>query len=212
MRQGLAPRGGRRQAVARAPRMRQAFAMRGYFGIGVEQLSKAMNAGNLFRTAHAFGASFVFTVGAVYSKREMEQSDTSKSRGHVPLYEFADASELRLPVGCELVGVELLDDAVDLPTFRHPPAAAYILGPERGSLSPEVQALCDFTVKIPTRFCVNVGIAGAIVMYDRLLSLGRFAERPLSAGGPKRPPATPAFGAPLWEKKRRRRHGERGGG
>lgn len=187
--------------------------MRGYFGIGVEQLSKAMNAGTLFRTAHAFGAAFVFTVGAVYSKREVEQSDTSKSRGHVPLYEFADASELRLPVGCELVGVELLDDAVDLPSFRHPPAAAYILGPERGSLSPEIQALCDFTVKIPMKFCVNVGVAGAIVMYDRLLNLGRFADRPLTAGGPKQPLApTPAFGAPLWEKKRRRRHGERGSG
>ena len=34
--------------------------MRGYFGIGVEQLSKAMNAGTLFRTAHAFGAAFAF--------------------------------------------------------------------------------------------------------------------------------------------------------
>jgi tRNA G18 (ribose-2'-O)-methylase SpoU len=192
--------------------------MRGYFGIGVEQISKAMNAGSLFRTAHAFGASFVFTVGAAYSKREVEQSDTSKSRGHVPLYEFADAAELRLPVGCDLVGVELLDDAVDLPSYRHPPAAAYILGPERGSLSPEIQKLCDFTVKIPTRFCVNVGIAGAIVMYDRLLSLGRFAERPLTAGGPAEPlTPPPAFGAPLWEKKRRRRHvdgrvsGRRGG-
>jgi len=37
---------------------------RGYFGIGVEGISKPMNAGNLFRTAHAFGASFVFTIGA----------------------------------------------------------------------------------------------------------------------------------------------------
>lgn len=26
------------------------------------------------------------------------------------------------------------------------------------------------TVKIPTRFCVNVAMAGAIVMYDRLMS------------------------------------------
>jgi tRNA G18 (ribose-2'-O)-methylase SpoU len=182
--------------------------MRGYFGIGVEQLSKAMNAGSLFRTAHAFGASFVFTVGAAYSKREMAQSDTSKSWGHVPLYDFAEAKELRLPVGCELVGVELLDEAVDLPSFRHPPAAAYILGPERGALSPEIQALCDFTVKIPTKFCVNVGLAGAIVMYDRLLSLGRYAERPLSRGGPdgKLPPP-PAFGPPLWERKRKKRRG-----
>lgn len=181
--------------------------MRGYFGIGVEQLSKAMNAGTLFRTANAFGASFTFTVGAVYSKREVEHSDTSKSRGHVPLYEFKDARALSLPVGCKLVGVELLDDAVDLPSFRHPPAAAYILGPERGTLSPEIQALCDHTVAIPTRFCLNVGLAGAIVMYDRLLGLGRFAERSIRTGGPtaKLPPHE--FGPPLWQRKRNRHGG-----
>jgi len=38
--------------------------MKGYFGIGVEGVSKATNVGTLFRTAHAFGASFVFIVGA----------------------------------------------------------------------------------------------------------------------------------------------------
>jgi hypothetical protein len=35
------------------------------------------------------------------------------------------------------------------------------------------------------KFCVNVGVAGAIVMYDRLISMGRFAPRPVSAGGPR---------------------------
>ena len=33
------------------------------------------------------------------------------------------------------------------------------------------------------RFCVNVQIAGAIVMYDRLQTLGRFADRPVMPGG-----------------------------
>jgi hypothetical protein len=36
-------------------------------------------------------------------------------------------------------------------------------------------------VRIPTRFCLNLAAAGVVVMYDRVLSLGRFAERPLSA-------------------------------
>ena len=36
--------------------------MRGYFGIGAEGISKPMNLGNLIRSAHAFGASFVFLV------------------------------------------------------------------------------------------------------------------------------------------------------
>jgi tRNA G18 (ribose-2'-O)-methylase SpoU len=182
--------------------------MRGYFGVGVEGLSKAHNAGSLFRTAHAFGAAFAFTVGAVYARREVEQTDTSKSFGHMPLYEFAGVADLRLPKGCRLVGVELADDAIALPSFRHPQAAAYVLGPERGSVSPELQALCDFVVKIPTRFCVNVGVAGALVLYDRMLSLGRFAPRPVAPGGPTEALKLPEFGAPLYVKRARRRAAE----
>jgi hypothetical protein len=42
-------------------------------------------------------------------------------------------------------------------------------------------------VRIPTRFCINLAVAGAIVMYDRMLSLGRFAPRPVRSGGPTEP-------------------------
>ena len=35
---------------------------RGYFSIGVQNISKPMNLGNLIRSAHAFGANSVFTV------------------------------------------------------------------------------------------------------------------------------------------------------
>ncbi len=184
--------------------------MRGYFGIGVEGLSKAMNAGALFRTAHAFGASFMFTVKAVYSRREVEKSDTAKSWAHVPLYSFETWKDIRLPHGCVPVGVELTDDAVDLPSFTHPLQAAYIFGPERGSLSPEVTVLCEHIVKIPTRMCINVGLAGAIVMYDRVLSIGRYAPRPEAPGGPDEPLPPPEFGPPLWVRKKRNR--ERQGG
>lgn len=172
--------------------------MRGYFGIGVEGISKPMNLGSLMRTAHAFSASFVFTIGAVYARHEGGRADTSDAPANVPLYEFADRAEFRLPVGCALVGIELVDDAVELPSFRHPRAAAYVLGPERGSVSPELLARCDHVVKIPTRFCINLALAGALVMYDRTLSLGRFADRPAQAGGPPAaPPLTrQVFGGP----------------
>ncbi|MDD9876411.1 MAG: RNA methyltransferase [Magnetovibrio sp.] len=158
--------------------------MRGYFGIGVERISKEMNVGNLFRTAHAFGAGFVFTVAANYRRREGSKSDTSDSLQHLPFYSFPDTSSLLLPEGCKLVGIELMDDAVELPSFHHPPQAAYVLGPERGELSPELTARCDWVIKIPTRFCVNVGIAGAIVMYDRVQSLGKFPRRAARPGPP----------------------------
>ena len=158
--------------------------MRGYFGIGVERISKTMNVGNLFRSAHAFGASFVFTVAATYKRTEGAKSDTSDAVGHMPFYSFPDVESLMLPEGCNLIGVELMDDSVELPSFRHPSRAAYILGPERGELSPELTARCDWVVKIPTKFCVNVGIAGAIVMYDRVMSTGKFPRRAEQPGPP----------------------------
>jgi tRNA G18 (ribose-2'-O)-methylase SpoU len=154
--------------------------MRGYFAIGAEAISKPMNLGNLLRSAHAFGASFFFTIQPTFEARAAALSDTSDAAGHLPVYHHRSIEELVLPARCALVGVELTEEAEALPSFRHPLTAAYILGPERGSLSPEVIARCDHVVQIPTRFCVNVGVAGAIVMYDRLITLGRFARRPVN--------------------------------
>ena len=144
-------------------------AARGYFAIGAERMSKSLNLGNLMRSAHAFGASFTFTIGATYSALEAI-ADTSRGDLRLPHYDWRSISDMVLPRGCKLVGVELLDDAVELPQFRHPARAAYVLGPELGSLSPELLTRCDVTVRIPTRFCVNVAMAGAIVMYDRVIS------------------------------------------
>ena len=142
---------------------------RGYFAIGAERISKVRNVGNLMRSAHGFGASFTFTIGAQYRSDEAFP-DTSKSARHVPHYNWPTLDDLVLPEGCKLVGVELIDAAVDLPNFLHPARAAYVLGPELGSLSPALLARCDHVVRIPTLFCVNVATAGAIVMYDRYRS------------------------------------------
>ncbi len=56
-------------------------------------------------------------------------------------------------------------------------------GRERGALSPELVARCHHIVRIPTAFSLNLATAGAIVMYDRLRSLGRFASRPVAETG-----------------------------
>lgn len=158
--------------------------MRGYFGVGVQGISKSMNAGAIFRTAHAFGASFTFTVSAAYSRQEGALADTSDSVGQLPFYDFPTMDDMILPKDCRLVGVELTEDSIELPSFRHPSRCAYILGPERGSLTPEMVDMCEFVVKIPTQFCLNVSVAAALVMYDRVQSMGRFAPRPVRAGGP----------------------------
>ncbi|MGH7044612.1 MAG: TrmH family RNA methyltransferase, partial [Acetobacteraceae bacterium] len=115
---------------------------RGYFGIGVEGVSKSANVGALLRTAHAFGASFCFTIGAGWDARAARLADTADTPAHVPLWRFASVDALALPAGCVLVGVELLDDATELSSFRHPLSAAYVLGPERAWLSPALLARC----------------------------------------------------------------------
>lgn len=158
--------------------------MRGYFGLGVEGLNKPMNAGTILRTAHSFGASFIFAVAPDVDMRGIKASDTSGTADQIPYYQWTAPGTMALPKGCRLVGIELTEDAIDLPSFRHPDRAAYVLGPERGSLTPEMLSQCDHVIKIPISFCVNVAIAGAIVLYDRMLSRGRFAERPVGAGGP----------------------------
>jgi len=169
---------------------------RGYFGIGVEGVSKGENVGALLRTAHAFGAAFCFSVGPGWDARAARHADTAETPTHVPFWRFPDLAALELPQGCVLVGIELLDDAIDLPSFRHPLNAAYVLGPERAGLSPALLARCRHVVRIPTRFALNLAVAGALVLYDRLLQHGRFAERPVMSGGAAVPLPAPACHGP----------------
>jgi tRNA G18 (ribose-2'-O)-methylase SpoU len=178
---------------------------RGYVGIGVEGVSKSANVGALLRTAHAFGAAFCFVVGPGFDARAGRLADTADAPLHVPLWRFPDIASLQLPQHCVLVGVELLETATDLPSFRHPLNAAYVLGPERSGLSPAMLQRCRHVVRIPTRFALNLAVVGALVLYDRLLQHGRFAERPVgSQVGSERPagaePERAAHGAPRFRR------------
>tara|TARA_B100000686_G_C16685059_1_gene914253 strand:+ start:624 stop:1160 length:537 start_codon:yes stop_codon:yes gene_type:complete len=174
--------------------------MRGYFGIGIEGVSKAINAGNLLRTAHAFGASFFFTVAANCDVSN-SKSDTSFSAAQMPFYPFDNIEAMRLPKGCVLIGIEIDNGAIELPSFRHPRCAAYVLGMERYGLSEEMVKCCEQIVKIPTQFSLNLATAGGIVMYDRALSTRRFSERPLMAGAKPVPLQPHMFGEPIIRKR-----------
>jgi tRNA G18 (ribose-2'-O)-methylase SpoU len=173
---------------------------RGYFGIGAEGVSKSANIGALLRTGHAFGAAFCFTIGTGWDSRAARTADTADTPLHVPMWRFATVAEMALPARCALVGIELLPDAVALPSFRHPLSAAYVLGPERSGLSAALLERCDHVVRIPTRFALNLAVAGALVLYDRLLQHGRFAERPVGSGGGVETDAATGHGPPRFRK------------
>ena len=67
------------------------------------------------------------------------------------------------------VCIELLENAQSLPVFAHPSNAAYVFGPEDGSVSQVFRRLCHQFVSIPSRYCVNLAAACNIVLYDRVM-------------------------------------------
>lgn len=148
---------------------------RGYFGIGIEAGKTAENLGTLWRSAHAMGAAFIFTVGARYPR---QASDTTKAWRHIPLHEYDDVSSFwtSIPRECDVIGIDCGQGRPrPLTTFRHPERAVYVLGAEDRGLSKEMLVRIGPLVEIPTTYCLNVATAGSLVMYDRLAKAHTFA-------------------------------------
>jgi tRNA (guanosine-2'-O-)-methyltransferase len=137
------------------------------FAIGIEHPKRGVNVGTLLRSAFNLGAALVFTVGQRY---DHQGGDTVKAWRHIPVMHFATWAEYRVhaPFGWTPVGIEIGRAAVDLRDYHHPREAVYILGAEDHGLTNEAAALCKDLVVIPSRLCLNVAVAGSIVMYDRL--------------------------------------------
>lgn len=140
--------------------------VRGFCGIGIEHGKTAVNIGTLWRSAYSLGASFVFTVGRRY---ERQSSDTVKAWRHIPLFNYLTLEDLiaHLPYDCPLIGIELDDRALALGRFHHPQRACYLLGAEDHGLSKAALARCHRIVQLSGRHCLNVAVAGSIVLHHR---------------------------------------------
>lgn len=138
----------------------------GFFAIGIEHTKTEQNVGSLWRSAHSFGAAFLFTIGRRYKR---QCSDTSKAWRQVPLLHFATLDDLleHLPLECRLVGVEQCDRSVDVASYRHPERAVYLLGAEDHGLTARALERCHDVISIDTPRCLNVAVAGSIVMSER---------------------------------------------
>jgi len=138
---------------------------RGYFGIGIYHPKTTENIGTLWRSAHNFGADFIFTIGKRYKK---QASDTTKAERHIPLYEYSSFDDFKahLPRGCNTVFVEQAEGAKNLKETHHPEACAYVLGAEDYGVPEEIMRGYQ-KVFIDTPMCLNVAVAGSIVLFDR---------------------------------------------
>lgn len=139
---------------------------RGYFGIGIYHPKTEMNIGTLWRSAHILGASFVFTVGRRY---RTQASDTTKAYRHIPMYHYTDMQQFsdNRPYDCPVVGIELSPAAIPIAKFAHPRSAIYMLGAEDHGLTGEAVAACQSLVVLPGDTCLNVAVAGSLVMFHR---------------------------------------------
>lgn len=145
--------------------------MRGYFGIGIDNCKNPRNIGGLFRSAQAFGASFMFVIGERY---KYQKSDTGKATLSIPLYEYKTFGHWResIPKGSRVIGVEYFKPGMktkshELSSYFHPEQAIYLLGAEDEGISLDGILMCDSFVHIPSTYCLNVASAGSIIMYDR---------------------------------------------
>lgn len=140
---------------------------KGYFGIGIMNPKTETSVGSLWRSANILGASFIFTIGKRYKK---QASDTMQSWRHIPLYNYETFEEFykAIPYDCQLVGIELDDKSVPIAEFKHPERCVYLLGAEDIGLSKYAIDKCHKLVQLPGDYCMNVAVAGSIMMYDRL--------------------------------------------
>ena len=144
---------------------------RGYYGIGIVGCKTGVNVGTLWRSAYNFGAAFLVMIAPRYDRGAMRRqaSDTVNARLHMPFfhYETFEAFLAGRPYDCPLIAVEQTPDSKPLETFTHPERALYLLGAEDTGVPAYVLAKCQHVVSIQTPMCLNVAVAGSIVMYDR---------------------------------------------
>lgn len=135
-------------------------------------IKAGVNYGTLFRSAYAFNVDFIFLIGKRFKK---QPSDTTQSCRHLPLFEYPTFEDFynHMPYDCHLISVEICEKARPIKGFNHPERAVYLLGKEDGSLPDAVIDKSWSVIQIPTRYCLNVAVAGSIVLYDRFNKVGQ---------------------------------------
>lgn len=143
-----------------------------FCGIGVYQPKHQHNTCLLFRTAAAMNlANFTFTIGERYNS--LAHDDTIDSAKCLPCWNATSIKDFlgTMPRHCELVMVELSDDAVPLEEFAHPKRAVYMLGGEELGIPREELYRAKHVVKLPSPRGVSINLAscGSIVLWDRFI-------------------------------------------
>ena len=139
-----------------------------FAAIALQRPSRPENIGGVFRAADVYGVKLVVLGGGELPPEPLgHPTDTTQAWRRIPTV-FADEVLDALPEACVTVAVERVAEATPLPDFEHPESAAYVFGPENGSLDEAVLHGCTHIVAIPGRTCSNLAAAVNVVLYDRV--------------------------------------------
>jgi tRNA(Leu) C34 or U34 (ribose-2'-O)-methylase TrmL len=139
---------------------------RGFFGVGLDNPKFYNNVGAAQRAVSAYAGDFFATTGKRF-KRSAAVTDTTKMWRHVPYFQADDLKNI-IPYDCVPVAIDIVDDAIPLPEFKHPERAFYIFGAEDATLGDRTISWCAHTVYVPTLVCMNLAACVNVVLYDRL--------------------------------------------
>ncbi|MEN8162964.1 MAG: TrmH family RNA methyltransferase [Acidobacteriota bacterium] len=147
--------------------------------------TKEHNVGTLVRTAHAAAAEEVILVGD--REWNIEAAKTAQDFTDVTFLEdehaFLDHVRNR---GWSLVAVELDSCAVSLFEAEYPENPCFLLGAERDGLPRSLIDAAEIVVQIPQWGlvpCLNLAVAGSIVLYDYLAKQQRKGALDRPEGG-----------------------------
>lgn len=129
------------------------------------------NVGQVVRAASCFGVPDVLITG---NRVELEgrpgyrlpREERMRGRYKVDLRRVDRPIDALGPLVTP-VAVELVPGAEELIWFDHPDDAAYVFGPEDGTLDASIRRLCHRVVAIPMMHCINLSTAVSLVLYDR---------------------------------------------
>src|SRR2546429_8397637 len=108
----------------------------------------------------------------LYSRSTVQKqpSDTTKAERHIPLYVYEDFEDYRkhLPTTAELIFIEQSDKSKSITDFKHPEQAIYLLDAEDSGVPEDLMRTFQ-VVHIDTPMCLNVAVAGSLVMFHHTL-------------------------------------------
>jgi tRNA(Leu) C34 or U34 (ribose-2'-O)-methylase TrmL len=146
-----------------------------YVAIGLVNPKNPTNIGGVMRAAGCYNADAVFYSGERANRAMRFQTDTKDVVQRIPLAAVDDLLE-NIPVGAEVVCVELVEGAIALPQFSHPANAFYVFGPEDGTIPQVIVDLATAVVYVPTIGCMNLAATVNVLLYDRCAKLGFSAD------------------------------------